>query len=98
MAKKVYKRAAAKPGKPAAREPKLVLPKGFKRRKSISAPEAHMMVATTAASMGPPPYICVPTGPPPFPCLRYHRDPNTGQYSIPPGGEPMDCATCRGGK
>jgi hypothetical protein len=73
------------------------VPKGVKRAKSISEPNAHALVARTAASMGPPPYICVPTGPPPAPCLRYSRDPNTGAYSIPPYGELMDCGTCRGG-
>jgi len=86
---KMPKRSAAKKAS--------ALPKGFRRRKSISAPDAHMLAATTAASMGPPPYVCIPTGPPPSPCLRYGRDPNTGQYSIPPMGELMDCAACRGG-
>lgn len=75
----------------------LVVPDGFHRPKSIAETKAHALVALTAASMGPPPYICVPTGPPPAPCLRYSRDPNTGEYSIPPFGEPMDCATCRAG-
>jgi hypothetical protein len=98
MAKKgIAKGSAAKRGEPATGKGQLALPKGFKRRKAIPAPDAHMMVATSSASMGPPPYICVPTGPPPYPCLRYGLDPNTGQYSIPPNGEPMDCATCRGG-
>ena len=74
------------------------VPKGFKRPKSISEPDAHLMVARTGASMGPPPYICVPTGPPPAPCLRFERDPATGEYAIPPGGIPMDCAACRAGR
>jgi hypothetical protein len=73
------------------------VPKGFRRRKSIREANAHLMVARTAASFGPPQYICVPTGPPPAPCLRYGRDPSTGDYNIPPGGVVMDCATCRGG-
>lgn len=72
------------------------LPKGFKRRKSIPAAEAHLLVARTAASMAAPPYICVPTGPPPSQCLKYSLDPQTGQYDIPPYGELMDCAACRG--
>jgi hypothetical protein len=71
------------------------LPKGFRRRRSIPAPDAHLLVATTSSFMAAPPFICVPTGPPPFPCLRYGLDPNTGQYSIPPFGQPMDCAACR---
>jgi hypothetical protein len=87
-----------KPGKPASGNETSALPKGFKRRKSIPAAHAHMLVATTAASMGPPPYICVPTGPPPSPCLRFGLDTKTGQYSIPPFGEEIDCATCRGGR
>jgi len=75
----------------------LAVPAGFRRPQSISEAKAHLMVARTAASMGPPPYICLPTGAPPAPCLRFKRDPNTGDYNIPPGGEPMDCATCRSG-
>jgi hypothetical protein len=74
----------------------VAVPSDFNRPKSITEPDAHALVARTAASMGPPPYICVPTGPPPAPCLRYRRDPKTGEYSIPPFGEPMDCAVCRG--
>jgi len=70
-------------------------PNGIRRKKSIAATEAHMLVATTSSFMGPPPFICVPTGPAPNPCLRYGLDPNTGQYSIPPFGELMDCAACR---
>jgi len=70
--------------------------KGFKRKKSIAAAEAHMLVAAASSSKGPPPFICVPTGPAPNPCLRYGLDPNTGQYNIPPFGELMDCAACRG--
>jgi hypothetical protein len=71
------------------------VPPGLERRRSISAPEAHMMTATSSVFMSQPRYICVPSGPPPFPCLRYGLDPNTGEYSIPPFGEPMDCAACR---
>jgi hypothetical protein len=75
-----------------------LVPDGFNRRpRSIGEANAHRLVALTTASMGPPPYICVPTGPPPAPCLRFRRDPNTGEYAIPPFGEPMDCATCRAG-
>ena len=72
-------------------------PNGFGRKKPIAAAEPHMLVATTSSFMGPPPFICVPTGPPPNPCLRYSLDPNTGQYSIPPSGKLMDCAACRAG-
>lgn len=74
-----------------------VVPAGHKRVKSISAAHAHLLVASTAASMGPPPFICVPTGPPPAPCLRYGLDPKTGEYIIPPFGVEMDCAACRAG-
>ena len=35
----------------------LTVPKGFRRRKGFSAPQAHLLVSTSAASMGPPPYI-----------------------------------------
>jgi hypothetical protein len=80
-----------------ARKGAPVVPDGFNRPKSIAESHAHALVARTDASMGPAPYICVPTGPPPAPCLRYRRDPNTGEYSIPPFGEPMDCAACRAG-
>jgi hypothetical protein len=83
---------AKKPGSKQA-----VVPAGHKRVKSISAANAHLLAATTAASMGPPPFICVPTGPPPAPCLRYYRDPKTGEYAIPPFGVEMDCAACRAG-
>jgi hypothetical protein len=72
------------------------IPKGFRPRKFIRAAEAHELVARTSAFMAAPPHICVPTGPPPAPCLRYSRDPNTGDYNIPPFGEEMDCAACRG--
>ena len=76
----------------------LTVPKGFRRRKGFSAPQAHLLVSTSAASMGPPPYICVPTGPSPQdPCLRYHLDPRTGEYSIAPFGEIVPCAICRRG-
>jgi hypothetical protein len=79
-------------------KPASALPKGFKRRKSISEADAHLLVARTAASFGPPPYICVPTGPSPAPCLRYGRDPLTGDYNIPPDGVVVDCAACRAGR
>ena len=76
----------------------LAIPKGFKPRKGFSASQAHLLVASSAASMGPPPYICVPTGPSSKdPCLRFHLDPNTGQYNIPPFGEVIDCTLCRRG-
>jgi hypothetical protein len=81
-----------------AKKTNLKVPKGFKRQRSIAEADAHLMAARTDVSMGPPAYICVPTGPPPAPCLRYGRDPNTGEYSIPPKGEPMDCAACRAGQ
>jgi hypothetical protein len=77
---------------------RLPIPKGFKRPHKITEADAHLMAARTAASMGPPPYICTPTGPPPAPCLRYGLDKSTGEYSIPPYGVPMDCAACRAGK
>lgn len=79
-------------------KPRLTVPKDFNRLEGFAEPEAHALVARTAASMGPPPYICVPTGAPPAPCLRYRRDPKTGAYNIPPFGEVMDCAKCRGAK
>jgi len=89
----------AKPKKIAKKvDPKLPIPKGFKRPHKIAEADAHLLAARTAASMGPPPYICTPTGPPPAPCLRFGRDPNTGEYSIPPYGVPMDCAACRAGR
>lgn len=55
------------------RRPKdgLTVPKRAKRKRSIKEADAHLMVARTAASIGPPPYICVTTRPPPAPCLRY---------------------------
>jgi hypothetical protein len=65
-------------------------------RKSMSAAEAHMLVATTDASFGKPPYVCVPAGG--GVCLRYNLDPATGEYSIPPFGERMSCDECRGGR
>jgi hypothetical protein len=86
----------AKSGSNTRRPESATIPKGFKRPKSIREADAHLLVARTAASMAPPPYICVPTGPPPAPCLRYGRDPDTGDYDIPPFGEEMDCAACRG--
>lgn len=70
-------------------------PKGYRRKKSLSEAEVHLLVASTSAFMAPPPFVCVRTGPPPYPCLRYGRDPLTGQYNIPPRGELVDCATCR---
>jgi hypothetical protein len=74
---------------------RLTVPRGFTRPESIPAAHAHHLVATTAASFGPPPFICVSTGPG-GPCLRFFRDPNTGDFTVPPGGEVIDCATCRG--
>jgi len=76
----------------------LTIPKGFRRRNGYSESQAHLLVATSSASMGPPPYICVPTGPSPQdPCLRYYRDPKTGEYNTPRRGEVVPCAICRGG-
>src|SRR5690348_579887 len=75
----------------------LTVPKGFRRRNGYSASQDHLLVATSSASMGPPPYICVPTGPSPQdPCLRYYLDPKTGEYNRPPRGEVVPCSTCRG--
>jgi hypothetical protein len=76
----------------------LSVPTNFNRQRSIAEADAHLMAARTDASMGPPAYICVPTGPPPAPCLRYGRDPKTGEYSIPPNGTPMACSDCRAGR
>jgi hypothetical protein len=95
---KAAKAAKRKSRKSVTQPKKVELPKGLRRRKSIPAPQAHMLVASTSSFMAPPPYICVPTGPPPYPCLRYGRDPKTGQYSIPPWGKVMDCDACRAGK
>jgi hypothetical protein len=89
--------AKGKKPKDTTKENKL-LPKGFKRKRKIKEADAHLMVARTTATMGPPPFICVASGPPPAPCLRYNRDPKTGEYSIPPFGIPMDCAACRAGR
>jgi hypothetical protein len=75
-------------------KPASVAKKRPKGPKLIKEARAHFLVARTAASMGPAEYICVPSvdG-----CLRFGRDPKTGDYSIPPYGELMDCATCRSG-
>src|SRR5262249_1936743 len=81
------------------------LPKGYVRAKSISSAEAARFFPvsvnegrfTMAAEVSRPPYVCVRTGPPPNPCLRYRLDPATGQYSIPPYGEVIDCALCASG-
>src|SRR5437016_3959930 len=73
----------------------LEVPEGFERPVSIPVAQAHLLVATSGASFGPPPFICVSTGPG-GPCLRYFRDPNTGDYTVPRDGEIIDCATCRG--
>ena len=92
MAKKAKKAKSAKKTKQA-----LKLPKGFKRPRSILGPQTSLAAAASGTSRAAPDHICVPTGGPKDPCLRYRLDPKTGQYSIPPFGELMDCATCRGG-
>jgi hypothetical protein len=97
MARRGAKKQGSGETAPKSPRPRLKLPKGFKRPTSIPAAHAHMLVATTAASFGQPPYICVSTGPG-GPCLRFYLDPATGSYTIPPGGEVMDCAVCRGGR
>lgn len=97
MARRSVKRQSSEETTAKPPRPRLKLPKGFKRPTSISAADAHMLVATTAASFGPPPYVCVSTGPG-GPCLRFYLDPATGSYTIPPGGEVIDCAVCRGGR
>lgn len=97
MTKRGVKKQGSGETAPKSARPSLDLPKGFKRTRSISAADAHMLVATSAASFAQPPYICLPTGPG-GPCLRYYLDPATGAYTIPPFGEVMDCAACRGGR
>jgi len=94
-AKKQGSDEAAATSTPSSTPSSLKLPKGFKRPESISAADAHHLVATTAASFSPPQFICIPTGPD-GPCLRFFRDPNTGAYTIPPGGQVIDCADCKG--
>ena len=97
MAKNPPKRPVAKRTAPktTVRQRMRVAPGGVARVRSISAPDAHMMTATSTVFMTQPKYICVPSGPPPAPCLRYGLDPATGEYGIPPFGEEMDCATCK---
>ena len=45
-----------------------------------------------AKKAGPPPYKCQRTldG-----CLKFKRNPVTGKYNMPAGGERVDCASCR---
>jgi len=40
-----------------------------------------------------PPYKCQTTDEPGT-CLRFNRNPRTGQYNLPPGGIRMKCADC----
>jgi hypothetical protein len=78
-------------------QPQGKTPKGFRRKKSISAANAHLLVATSSAFMAPPPFMCQPTGPAPAPCLRFGYDAKSKTYSIPPYGELVDCEVCKRG-
>jgi len=98
MAKKVKKaKSAKKKTKKKKSKQALKIPKGFKRPRAILGPQTSLADPAMGGSKAAPDHICVPTGGTNDPCLRYRLDPNTGQYSIPPFGELMDCATCRGG-
>src|ERR1700731_4199738 len=49
--------------------------------------------ARPAAAGGPPPYKCQTTLEPGV-CLRFNRNPATGQYNLPPGGTRVNCSDC----
>ena len=51
------------------------------------------VTAELAPLSGPPPYICVHTEDPNI-CLMFFRDPSSGTYTIPPGGQPVACDQC----
>jgi hypothetical protein len=49
--------------------------------------------APPADASGDPPYKCEVTGESGI-CLRFNRNPVTGEYDLPPGGIRMPCSQC----
>jgi len=61
-----------------------------KKAKKAKAKKA----AASAPGTGGPPYKCATTDEPGT-CLRFNRNPRTGNYDLPPGGIKMKCSDCR---
>jgi hypothetical protein len=54
---------------------------------------APKRLRTARAAAAAPPYKCATTLEPGV-CLRFNRNPRTGQYNLPPGGIRVPCNTC----
>jgi hypothetical protein len=52
------------------------------------------IAAMANTSNDPPPYKCATTEEQGV-CLRFNRNPQTGQYDLPAGGIRVSCATCQ---
>jgi hypothetical protein len=65
--------------------------------KAKAAPRAKRRVpivgAALARAAAGPPYKCQTTLEPGV-CLRFNRNPDTGQYNLPPGGIRVSCTEC----
>jgi hypothetical protein len=69
--------------------------KKAKAKKASGAKKAKTKKAAPKAMLGagPPPYKCDTTGEPGT-CLRFNRNPKTGQYNLPPEGIRVNCTEC----
>ena len=91
MAKKAKTRKA-KGGKVVAKKAKA---KKVKTGKAVVKKAKAKKVGAKLRAMrtGHPPYKCQTTDEPGV-CLRFNRNPRTGQYNLPPGGIRVKCTDC----
>jgi len=66
--------------------------KAAPKKKKAAKPRGTARMVTAAAG-APPPYKCERTLVPGV-CLKFNRNPATGQYNLPPGGIRVDCSEC----
>jgi hypothetical protein len=66
---------------------------GIGRAKTRKFKTKRKAVRSKAMPTGGPPYKCQTTDEPGV-CLRFNRNPRTGQYNLPPGGTRVTCTDC----
>jgi hypothetical protein len=93
MAKKRKAKSVAKKRKarPVAKKRKAKPAKRKARARPKSREKPKLGVAIAGAG---PPYKCETTLEPGV-CLRFNRNPRTGQYNLPPAGERVNCTDCQ---
>ena len=68
--------------------------KAAMKKKATAKSKRRAKIATVAGAGGQqPPYKCETTGQQGT-CLKFYRNPRTGQYNLPPGGERVKCSDC----